>query len=163
MFFVFVPNKTPARRLAALFAVAVLLTACGQDPMSGHGFTLPEGDADAGQQAFVALQCVDCHSIVGRTDLREGVSAVMELPLGGETTSIQTYGDLVTSIINPSHTLSKKYPDAAIAQNGESLMRNYNDVMTVTQLVDIVTFLQEETDYVLRTPMPTHYPYYGYP
>lgn len=163
MHIVSICNRPAITGFAAFALLVALLAACDRSPTSGHGFTLPEGDAVAGQKAFVALQCTDCHSIAARPDLREGVTPTMTLALGGETTKIQTYGDLVTSIINPSHAISKKYLDSGLTQNGASAMRNYNDIMTVSQLVDIVTFLQEETDYVLHTPMPTHYPYYGIP
>ncbi|RME66433.1 MAG: cytochrome C, partial [Alphaproteobacteria bacterium] len=123
---------------AAVVALAFLLSlaACDRGPKSGHGFTLPEGDAAKGEAAFVRFECTDCHSIAGREDLRQGVEPIMTVPLGGETPRIQTYGKLVTAIINPSHKISQKYLDTPVAENGVSKMRNYNDVMTVSELID---------------------------
>jgi hypothetical protein len=43
-----------------------------------------------------------------------------------------------------------------VATDGASQMRNYNDVMTVAQLADLVTFLQSH--YTLVPYEPTHYP-----
>ena len=71
----------------------------------------------------------------------------------GWSSATTTYADLVTSIINPSHRLSAYYPRAKAEAGGESRMHNYNDVMTVQELVDIVSFLQ--TEYEL-TPPPLH-------
>ena len=60
------------------------------------------------------------------------------IKLGGEVARIKTYGELVTSIINPSHKLAKGYPPEAVAsEEGQSKMKNYNDVMTVSQLLSV--------------------------
>ncbi len=37
--------------------------------------------------------------------------------------------------------ISKKHSDGPVEVEGQSLMRNYNDVMTVAGLTDIVVFL----------------------
>ena len=133
------------------------LSAC--DPMSADGFSLPDGDVERGRQAFVDLQCHACHTIAG-----------MELPrlpdeaeppfieLGGEVTRITTYAELVTSVINPSHRLASGYPEEHITENGESRMPVYNEVMTVQELVDIVRFLQEQSEVVVpQTRYPMYY------
>jgi hypothetical protein len=78
--------------------------------------------------------------------------------LGGEVERPKSYADLVTGIINPSHRLAAGYAASMVAIDGKSRMTVYNDVMTVTQLTDIVTFLQEH--YELRAYEPTSYPEY---
>ncbi len=84
----------------------------------------------------------------------------MNVRLGGEVSRIGTYGELVTSIINPSHRLAKGHATEDISDEGKSLMTNYNDVLTVQQLIDLTAFLQSR--YVLRKYEPTDYPlYYG--
>jgi hypothetical protein len=70
--------------------------------------------------------------------------------LGGGVTRVKSYGELVTSIINPSHRLARRHPAGKISQEGQSLMTPYNDVMTVTQLIDLVAFLQAQYDVVPR-------------
>ena len=99
--------------------------------------------------------------IVGKDSLRDGIDPVMTLPLGGKTIRLQTYGELVTAIINPSHTISRKFPGAPVSDGGRSKMRIYNDVMTVGQLIDLVAFLQAQ--YEIEQFEPTIYPPYGYP
>jgi sulfur-oxidizing protein SoxX len=67
--------------------------------------------------------------------------------LGGQT-SRTTYGDLVTSIANPSHRIARGYPPETVTVDGVPLMSliYLNDVMTVQQLVDVVAFLQASYD-----------------
>ena len=86
------------------------------------------------------MGCDTCHSVSGRPELREGVDPEMNVMLGGETTRIATYGELVTSIINPSHKLARGLPQEQVSDNGVSKMTNYNDALTVTQLIDLVAF-----------------------
>jgi L-cysteine S-thiosulfotransferase len=57
---------------------------------------------------------------------------------------------LLTSVVNPSHRISRNLDQSQVRKNGESTMRNYNEVMTVSELIDVVTFL--ETKYELVDP-----------
>lgn len=126
-----------------------------------EGFTLPLGDAERGQAAFVAFRCFDCHRVHG-VELPPGEQPDQVIvELGGEVERVRTYGDLVTAIVNPSHRLAKGYSQSAVAQDGKSRMTVYNDVMTVSQLIDLVTFLQAH--YKLRPHEPTTYPEYFMP
>lgn len=135
-----------------LFAVIVvfstfLLAACDMGPKSSYGFSLPEGNADYGQSYFVEFRCVDCHVVAGLEDelvAPEGIDPIMAVPLGGTTTRIQTYGELVTSIINPSHKVSNLYRLSPAMDEEISPMRNYNSIMTVEELSDIVAFVQNQ-------------------
>jgi L-cysteine S-thiosulfotransferase len=133
-----------------------LLAGCETSPQSGKGFTLPEGDVVRGEAAFVALQCHACHSVSGVELPEREPELDRPVALGGEVTRISTYGELVASIINPSHKLARGYPQETIAENGESKMTNYNEVMTVQQLTDLVAFLQSH--YTLAPQVPTDYP-----
>ena len=102
---------------------------------------MPPGDADKGRQAFVALDCHTCHRVAG-VDLpapeKEGPVQVL---LGGEVLRVRSYGDLVTAIIHPSEGLASGYPKDVLAEGGQSRMPDYGDRMTVSQLIDLVTFL----------------------
>lgn len=138
----------------------VMVTGCTPAPKSGKGFTLPDGDREAGKATYVTLQCHACHKIEGVDQLvADDGNSELSIALGGEVSRIRTYGELVTSIINPSHRLAKGYSPEVVSIEGESKMRSYNDVMTVTQLTDLVTFLQSK--YKLRAYEPTDYPMYG--
>jgi len=148
------------KRLTLIWLIVLLPTLIGcNDPESGKGFSLPKGDAPRGAEVFVQLKCNACHS-VGDIAALESLAPPLRSPiaLGGEVVRIQTYGELVTSIINPSHRFAPGHPADAVQADGQSTMTNYNDVMTVSQLVDLVTYLQ--TQYKLKEYELTDYPPY---
>ncbi|MHC4877952.1 MAG: c-type cytochrome [Planctomycetota bacterium] len=149
------------RYLIAVSVAAVLAAGCVPSPKSGRGFTLPEGDVDRGQTTFVELQCNACHQVRG-VDLPTAENSTdMAVKLGGKVARIQTYGELVTSIINPSHKIAKGYVKQEVTKDPEgqeSRMLNYNEVMTVQQLMDLVAFLQSH--YELQPVDMTEYPPY---
>jgi sulfur-oxidizing protein SoxX len=123
------------------------ITACMPSPESAVGFRLPDGDADSGREAFVDLQCHGCHTISG-LDLEFTGTGAVRVELGGQVSRVRTYGELVTSIINPSHRLAPGYDRDYVTTGGESIMTMayINEVMTVQQLVDVVAFLQAQYD-----------------
>ena len=145
--------------LVAAMLASLMCVGCAPDPKSGKGFTLPEGDVQRGQETFAQLQCQACHTVSGVTfETLETQPGEKMVALGGAQTRVQTYGELVTSIINPSHRFARGYPVEEVASDGESKMRKYNDEMTVQQLIDLVTFL--ESHYFVKKYDPTHYPPY---
>jgi hypothetical protein len=145
--------------LTPLVLLFLILASCDIGPNSGRGFSLPEGSVEAGRVTFVELECNSCHSVgdIERVAGREGPD--INVKLGGRVGSVKTYGDLVTSVINPSHRISRGYKDQELATgNNESKMVLYNDVMTVQQLVDLVTWL--ESNYEIIPVSRTTYPRY---
>lgn len=146
----------------SIFAfVAVGLFSCDLGPESPKGFSLPEGNSEEGKVVFVKYQCLACHSIDGLEPLSEqNDNPEFSVYLGGTTTKVKTYADLLTSVINPSHKFARGYKLNSIQTDGVSKMTVYNDVMTVTELVNLVTFLQ--SNYELTPFRRSDYPYYGY-
>ncbi len=112
-----------------------------------------------GRTAFVELHCNSCHEIEG-LDL-EYLGGPAHVTLGGKTPRIQAEGELVTSIINPSHKLAPRYPEDQVAVAGQSIMSAayLNDVMTVQQLIDLVAFLQS-TYQIAPPPVPAYWRVY---
>ena len=131
----------------------LLMAACGdKEKKMSKGFVLPEGDTESGKQAFIELQCHRCHAVAGEV-LPEDVAPVLKAPrLGGEVYKVRSYGELVTSVINPKHSVSKDW------EGDQSPMPSVNDKMTVKQMVDIVAFLNAH--YVKLEPA-YEVPYYG--
>jgi L-cysteine S-thiosulfotransferase len=147
-----------AARYCAKLCLVVCLVGCAAEEKA---FTLPAGDAERGQAAFTKFRCFDCHLVDG-VDLPPGEEpGQVIVQLGGEVERLRDYGDLVTAIVNPSHRLAKGYAPNFVADEGKSRMTVYNDVMTVSELVDIVSFLQAH--YKLRPYEPTHYSEYYSP
>ena len=100
------------------------LSGCEADRMSEKGFSLPEGNALAGREAFVYLHCHECHTVVGEEFPAVAMADPPFVELGG-----------------------KGYPADQVTNNGEqSKMPVYNGYMTVQELVDIVAFLQPHYD-----------------
>jgi hypothetical protein len=145
--------------LVALCAL-ICVSACDQDDRRQRATYLPEGDAAKGELYFVSLGCISCHSVIG-AELPDPVEAgPVRVLLGSRTGRRMSYGQLVTSIVNPSHRLSARYRKDEISQQGESLMTSYSDVLTVTQLTDLVAFLQA---HYLKAERPGYnYPVYNY-
>jgi hypothetical protein len=144
-----------------LASVLVSLAGCAGDARSGHGFRLPDGDPEAGRQAFTELRCHVCHTVPG-LDVKFQGTAAARVPLGGPVTRVQGYGALVTAIINPSHRIVLKVPQAPARPGEPSPMElaRLNDHLTVQQLVDLVAFLQSTYQVVA----PPYNPYaYTYP
>lgn len=135
--------------LTLIAAALALLAACDRDPMSEKGFRLPDGDPVAGREAFLYMQCNQCHTIAGET--LPTVPGVDEpyVELGGPVTRVKTYGELVTAIINPSHELADGYAEEVVSEDGESNMYVYNGYMTVQELIDVVMYLQPFYDVVV--------------
>ena len=84
----------PLRSLLVVGILGVFIFLSGCDSQS-RGFVLPEGDIEAGKSAFQNLECSQCHSIgnIEWTGATDGI----KIELGGNVTSLKTYGELVTS------------------------------------------------------------------
>lgn len=140
------------------FITTAICTAmlAGCAPNTGLLVRFPIGNVSRGHEAFVALECHGCHRIDGvELPPPPSASSPISVPLGGHTPRIETYGDIVTSIVNPSHRLARSYRVRA-ASDGKSPMAAefLNDVITVQQLVDLAAFLRTEYDYVPPPPPP---------
>jgi cytochrome c2 len=107
-------------------------------------FALPEGDIEKGKKTFVMMSCNQCHSLPDVEWIGGKVGNTIHVPLGGKVGKVKSYKELVTSIINPSHKILKKYLKAPYATEGKSNMLKYNELMKVEDLVNIVTFLQDK-------------------
>jgi len=135
--------------IIAAFATAALVAGCAYDP--SFGYPVGEGNVEAGQQAFIDHQCHQCHSVAGvRLPALAGAGAPM-LELGGPTSMVKSYAELMTSIINPNHAISERYREQ-LALNAQVPVESPMptpaiNTMTVRQLIDIIAFL--DSRYVL--------------
>ena len=137
------------------FCVAVFLSSCNEQ---AQGFALPEGDVERGKTTYKSLSCNECHSIAGIE--WEGGADTLKIELGGISTKQKSYGELVTSVINPTHKIARRYKGKnanETTNSGISKMRMYNEIMTVQELIDLVAFLQSQ--YKVKVPRTEYYPY----
>lgn len=138
-------HKGHVMKSAVVFGSALLivglLVGCDRAKQMGRGFVFPVGDAARGQLAYIALECYTCHRVDRVPELpAPTVSPERVVVLGGKVAKVRTYGDLVTAIIHPKYEISDKLPNRGAFP--ESPMREVNAKMTVTQMIDLVTFLQ---------------------
>ena len=146
--------------LVSLITVSISLISCDSGPDSPRGFSFPIGDIVKGEAVLLKYQCLACHKMNGFEQDVDINNPELNVNLGGMTSKVRTYAELVTSVINPSHKFVQGYPIESIAIEGESKMTNFNDIMTITELVDLVTFL--ESQYELVPYRSTGYQYYRY-
>ena len=151
-----VEAKTERIRMNIRASILVLLimfaTGCGRK--SAIGFHLPDGDVEKGKAAFVALKCYSCHTVAGVETLPAAVTKHKPVAIGGEVARIKTYGELVTSVIDPSHRLSAQAKKDWEVDGKLSPMPNFNRDMTVEQMIDLVAFLQSR--YSQLVPLYTY-------
>ncbi len=149
-------NLSTYLQVFLLLCGGVLFTSCNEE---ARGFALPEGDIERGKETYTRLSCTECHSIAKIA--WKGGPDNLNIQLGGELPSKKTYGELVTSVIHPSHKIAQPYTQNNTTETtdaGGSKMKNYNYVMTVQELIDLVSFLQSE--YKIKIPNRYSYPYY---
>ncbi len=130
--------------LLGLACLGCLAAACEVGPRSGLGLRLPPGDVERGRAAFRELACVRCHSIAEEPDPLPGESREIHVVLGGRVPHIRTHGELVTSIVNPSHGFAEGHDLDDEGIELRSLMPEFNDLMTVEQLIDLTAYLQSK-------------------
>jgi len=124
----------------------VFLSGCRTYPDEIGSFRFPilDGDIQEGQDAFVRLECNQCHVVDGVQLPAFSGPRPVTVELGGEMYFAKTYGDLVTSIINPDHVLSDEYLDqlpSEVRRRTNSSPMYMKEDMLVTELIDIVAFL----------------------
>jgi mono/diheme cytochrome c family protein len=99
---------------------------------------LPNGDPAAGRVAFQVLKCTTCHRVAGQADLPAPVSSNRG-PSLGPVTARKPAGEIASSIVAPSHTLSD---GRKRAEGRLSPMGDFSQAMTVRQLSDLVAYLR---------------------
>lgn len=144
-------KTAPTLALAAFLAA---LAACTPPEKSAAGFRLPDGDPEAGKQAFLDLKCWACHRVKGMDFPDPVADPAVPFRLGGGNPYVKSDGELVTSIINPSHRFPRGYPEETIRGGELSRMGDYSESMTVRQLEDLVAFLHTLYTLVPSTPLP---------
>ena len=132
-----------AKLLPALVAL-VALSACTGDHKPVKGFVLPDGDVAQGEQVFVDFNCHACHTIPGVEFPEVDSELPFILEIGGEVLRVKNYGELLTSVVNPDHIISRKYRDMMKQAERDAIMTPMpyrGEDMTVAELIDMLEFL----------------------
>jgi mono/diheme cytochrome c family protein len=106
-------------------------------------FALPSGTAAAGEQVFVKMECYSCHTVAGK---RFGDPGQNPGGIGPDLTAAHARLPreyLAESVVNFERYVAHGQPlKGYLAADGTSRMGNYNDLLTVRELLDLVEFLK---------------------
>ena len=136
-------NKTTILSLGCLLLLAAL-SACTVESPPVKGFVMPAGDVALGEQVFIKYGCYGCHTIPGVDLPSVEPEPALVLEIGGDVYRVKNEGELLTSVINPTHVISQEFIaklEGADSTNVSSPMPYYGDTMTITEMVNLVTFL----------------------
>ncbi len=111
----------------------------GGVPM-GWKFALPKGDPKQGRQVFVKLECYACHAVQGESFPEQPGQAGPDLTGMGIHHPAAYF---VETIINPNRIIV--VGEGYTGSDGLSTMPNYNEDLTVAELVDLVAYLKSLT------------------
>ena len=124
------------------WVLIVAMVGCTAERRSARGFRLPEGDALRGQVVFAELKCYTCHKVYKHDEFpAPTVDPSVPVALGGRYASLPGDGDLVTSIIHPSHKISSRYAHAMVTTGSSSRMGDFTESLSVRDMIDLVAFL----------------------
>ena len=133
-------------KVLLLASGAMLCLACAPSAVETPDYRatmlmLPEGQPEAGREAFVSLGCTSCHTVAWDEDLPAPVPPSPGPELGLDVAKLGP-GGLATSVVAPSHRIADRYRSPT---GGDiSRMTDYSGVMTVRQLADIVAYLERQ-------------------
>lgn len=136
------PKRGTSAGSALLLLPLVWTTACASTEPQTRGFALPPGDPTAGQLAFQELRCTACHQVDEVALPKPVADPPVPLVLGGRRLVVPNDAELVTAIIYPEHRITPMIAEKAGIEGELSRMGDYKPVMTVQQLVDLVSFLK---------------------
>src|SRR5262245_60895381 len=109
----------------------------------GWKFALPGGDAVKGRQVFVELECYKCHAVKGENFPASSADAKNVGPeltgMGGQHPAEY----FAESILTPNAVILDG--PGYTGPDGKSIMPSYADSLSVSQLVDLVAFVQSLT------------------
>jgi hypothetical protein len=104
----------------------------------GWKFTLPPGDAKTGREIFAKLECNKCHEVKPDFPKSGGAGDV-----GPELTGMGAHHPaeyFAQSIVDPNAVILAG--PGYVGADGRSIMPDYRDSLTFTELVDLVAYIK---------------------
>jgi mono/diheme cytochrome c family protein len=139
--------KNPMKKCLIPLALSLSLFSATLATAEEKSFRFPGADAEAGQQAFVTLNCVQCHSVSGVKMEEPKGERRLDLQLAAEERFVRSYEDLLKAITNPKHVVTEQYREilskSEIAGEIEALMPDMTSDMSAKQLIDLAAFLDQ--------------------
>jgi hypothetical protein len=109
----------------------------------GWRFGMPSGDARAGREVFVKLECYKCHAVQGEAFpgvTRDSTTVGPDLGGMGAHHPAEYFAE---SILDPNAVIVSA--PGFTGPDGRSTMPDYRDTLTVTELIDLVAYLKSLT------------------
>ena len=106
----------------------------------GWRFTIPDGDPKTGREVFVKLECYKCHEVKGEHFPHAPTGPDAE---GPELTGMGEHHPpdyFAEAIVNPNAVIVTG--PGYTGPDGLSIMPDYNESLTVAELIDLVTYLK---------------------
>jgi len=128
--------RTTVATLGIIAVLAIVAASCAQEQeepaiVTTSDFFLPVGDAAAGREVFVALECYSCHAVPNDAEMPPPDGEVVGPECGGSMAG-KSREFIADSIISPSHIIPPPEMD--------SPMEDLRAEMSVKQLIDLVAF-----------------------
>jgi len=130
----------------AILLISLLSSACDSQNRPVRGFVLPPGNIERGKQVFIDQGCYQCHTLPAIELPERAANPAITLEIGGKVYRVKDYGELLDAIVSPNHIISAKYRMALTREerkNVQSPMPNFNEKLTVAELIDLVAFLHD--------------------
>jgi mono/diheme cytochrome c family protein len=105
----------------------------------GWKFTVPVGDAQAGREVFVKMECYSCHRVEGE----QFPTRDSERKPGPDLTGMGPEHPaeyLAEAILNPNAVIIMER--GYTGQDGLSIMPSYADLLTLKEWADLVAYLK---------------------
>lgn len=135
--------------IGVVFAMAVLQSAIAQDSEDGEK-VVPKGDPAKGRTLFENKQCYRCHTVEGQRFPDAEVEGIEFVHLGGTNNTGWDRDLYASQIMDPQHLISPDHQKAMLiigdrlgAEN--SPMPDFNDALTVGEMIDLATYLEERS------------------
>ncbi len=131
---------------------SVLLATSAASPQDGAPLgkspLFPRGDETTGRALFEQKQCFQCHRVAGQKFPAREITEGTVIPLGGLEHTGWTRDDFAAAIMSPQHVVAPAWQKAMIIVGARleaetSPMPDFNRVLSVSELIDLVTFLED--------------------
>jgi mono/diheme cytochrome c family protein len=106
-------------------------------------FALPPGTASAGEQVFLKMECSSCHTVAGKRfgDPTQNPGGIGPNLTAAHARLPREY--LAESVVNLERYLAHgQYKKGYVTADGTSRMGDYNELLTVRELFDLVELLK---------------------
>jgi hypothetical protein len=124
-----------------LFLCLLDLRQCKQGIQKKQQFFFPKEMLKPEDKSSRISYALPAHKVKGENDFPKPIAGY-EGPILGTEQAKQSVSDLITSILLPSHKISKDLEERL--RTTTSPMTDYSDAITIRQLVDVVAYIRSK-------------------